>query len=935
MSTVEDEETEKLMEMLCRVAPVQATNMTARSVTIVWQSLDTSEASASGGPFPQIDASEFTYEIIVTESRHDVKHDSYRCQAVGVTNNLPIDKLKPSTDYSVRLRASLSERGLIGEPSRAIDFRTKSCQPDKPAAPRCSKKTKDSLTLTWKKPCDNGSSIIRYVLECAEQTTRNGEGQFRKIYDDLGDLYRVTKLTPSTTYKFRLCADNEFGRSPWSDVLIVQTGGAPPPQPQPPQLVEPAEASVIHLRWTKRPMDDTFTVQTDDPRNGHGYVPQTCTQECRASVTGLRPNDVYRFRLVASNADGDSRPSEPVELRTSVALPGAPGRPRIRDRPRPCSVRLMWEPSTNTGGDEILAYHAQLRHSAHSDWTEMYTGHECMCIVDNLQPGASYITRVAARNSAGIGEPSETQYIHMNAEPPGTCDTLEVVGKAKQTSVNLRWNEPSSSGGAEINEYELWWTDEGDQQPVNPVVKALTQREYQLTNLAPGRAYSCSVRACNSAGCGRWSMPVLMLHTAPAKTSAPIDLCATSTVTSTSVGLEWSPPLQVNGAGASEYKVYWTPAHNEATTDVAHFEHNFIVRTPSATVDKLVANTSYAFVVTAMNAVGESEPSNQLVCSTKPGVPDAPRRVTVEAVSTSTLRVRWQAPADNGQPLSAYAVHCVNDRLKCDEMLLSTDENSDDMTLDGLKPETPYRVRVRASNNIGHSAFSAVVMANTLPLPPPPPVLELVSTAHNCLKLRWTDVKPPTHDDESYTYTVEIPNKFGTFSPVYDGTSHSCKLPRLNEATMYDVRIRCISSHGGAGAWSDPPSVFTTTRTPPPPVKNAPRIQSLGEHSWQVEWTPLKNPMGVGDKLHYCLQIANANASPRHGATTQEDWSTVGDGVCMCHINIESHVGVRGRQSVVRSSRQDGAVAGKSARANRARFSEHRVQVCIATTHQS
>lgn len=47
---------------------IQILRVAAKEADIDWQELDTSEASAPGGPFPQIDASEFTYEIVLFES---------------------------------------------------------------------------------------------------------------------------------------------------------------------------------------------------------------------------------------------------------------------------------------------------------------------------------------------------------------------------------------------------------------------------------------------------------------------------------------------------------------------------------------------------------------------------------------------------------------------------------------------------------------------------------------------------------------------------------------------------------------------------------------------------------------------------------------------------------------------------------------------------
>lgn len=86
--------------------------------------MDTSEAAASGGPFPQIDASEFTYEIFVYEgqqtSRCIMQH---RCSFSVGSSNIPagtsslttatspqantlnnvfcLTRLKPATDYLV------------------------------------------------------------------------------------------------------------------------------------------------------------------------------------------------------------------------------------------------------------------------------------------------------------------------------------------------------------------------------------------------------------------------------------------------------------------------------------------------------------------------------------------------------------------------------------------------------------------------------------------------------------------------------------------------------------------------------------------------------------------------------------------------------------------------------------------------------------------
>ena len=64
----------------------------------------------------------------------------------------------------------------------------------------------------------------------------------------------MNKLQSSTTYKFRLIAENELGRSRPSEIVAFQTQGTAPPKPQPPGLKEAAK-STLHLVWSKRLSD--------------------------------------------------------------------------------------------------------------------------------------------------------------------------------------------------------------------------------------------------------------------------------------------------------------------------------------------------------------------------------------------------------------------------------------------------------------------------------------------------------------------------------------------------------------------------------------------------------------------------------------------------------------------------------------------------------
>lgn len=68
----------------------------------------------------------------------------------------------------------------------------------------------------------------------------------------------------------------------------------------------------------------------DDPMTGHGFLIACRTSDATCNIDNLRKNEPYSFKLVASNEDGDSVPSQPVTYNTAAALPQAPRKPQLK-----------------------------------------------------------------------------------------------------------------------------------------------------------------------------------------------------------------------------------------------------------------------------------------------------------------------------------------------------------------------------------------------------------------------------------------------------------------------------------------------------------------------------------------------------------------------------------------------------------------------------
>ena len=95
--------------------------------------------------------------------------------------------------------------------------------------------------------------------------------------------------------------------------------------------------------------------------------------------------------------------------------------------------------------------------------------------------------------------------------------------------------------------------------------------------------------------------------------------------------------------------------------------------------------------------------------------PSAPAIVSVEATSSSSICVQWNASKrDGGSPITGYVVeyHAASDPESPFETRVVR-HNVFFTTLDGLTPSTEYDVRVRAENAVGHSIPSTTMRTMT------------------------------------------------------------------------------------------------------------------------------------------------------------------------------------------------------------------------------
>ncbi len=133
---------------------------------------------------------------------------------------------------------------------------------------------------------------------------------------------------------------------------------------------------------------------------------------------------------------------------------------------------------------------------------------------------------------------------------------------------------------------------------------------------------------------------------------------------------------------------------------------------PSGTVTGLTNGTPYTFTVTATNAVGSSVASgpSSPVTPVEASPPDAPSNVDA-VVGDGEVTLTWDAPADNGLPITGYSVSTTNVAgPPLPYPIVSTTATS--ATIGGLANGEGYDFAVTASNAFGSGPGSTAVLAS-------------------------------------------------------------------------------------------------------------------------------------------------------------------------------------------------------------------------------
>jgi hypothetical protein len=181
------------------------------------------------------------------------------------------------------------------------------------------------------------------------------------------------------------------------------------------------------------------------------------------------------------------------------------------------------------------------------------------------------------------------------------------------------------------------------------------------------------------------------------------------------------------GASITSYNIYrsLTSGSEVYLTTIG----NILQFTDASVVDDQV----YFYQVTAVNAIGESAPSNEASAIT-PSVPDPPINVVANP-APGEISLSWTAPvSDGGAPITNYCIY--RGLTSGGAAYLTTIGNVLQFTDNSVVNSQTYFYLVSAANAVGEGAPSSEASATT-PSVPDPPTAPIASPTTGQITLTW------------------------------------------------------------------------------------------------------------------------------------------------------------------------------------------------------
>ncbi|XP_053721311.1 netrin receptor DCC isoform X5 [Synchiropus splendidus] len=674
---------------------------------------------------------------------------------------------------------------------------------------------------------------------------KNGEEVIPSDYFQIvdGSNLQILGLVKSDEGFYQCVAENSAGSSQAMAQLLLREPVSPSPGvalPSAPRDLVPVLVSSRFVRLSWRPPEETGgSVQTygiyysQDGVERERSVNVSEPESLELTVSNLKPEEGYSFRVIAYNDVGPGESSTPLRITTKPDLQ-VPNRVESfrADALSPTSVQVSWEPPAQPNGP-VVGYRLL--------WIETPSGKEQNVDVnglnykmEGLNKFTEYRVRVLAINRYGPGAASETVVVTTLSDVPSAAPqniTLEVV---LSRSVKVSWQPPPhGTHNGLISAYKIKYRKtgrRGDQEAIEP-----NNFWYLFTGLEKGSQYSFQVSAMTENGTG----PASDWYTAETPENDLDESQVPDQPSSlhvrplpNSIIMSWTPPLSPTILVRGYIIGYGVGSPYAETVRVDSKQRYY-------SIENLEPSSHYVISLKAFNNAGEGVPlyesavTRSLTDPIDPSeddlfhlfdkyptpMPDTstpmipPVGVQAVALSSDSVRVSW---ADNSmtknQKSSEVRYYSVKWKTSYSTSgkYKSADTTALSHTVTGLKPNTMYEFAVMVTKGRKSSTWSMTAHATTYEAAPSsaPKDLTVISREGRprAILISW---QPPMEANGRITgyilyYTLEknMPIDDWVMETI-GGDRLTHQVADLNLDTVYYFRIQAKNAKG-VGPLSDP-----------------------------------------------------------------------------------------------------------------------------------
>ncbi|KAJ8363132.1 hypothetical protein SKAU_G00119630 [Synaphobranchus kaupii] len=767
-----------------------------------------------------------------------------------------IEDLEEWTEYEVRVQAL---NGIGAGPwSQPVRGRTRESVPScGPSNVSSFATTSSSILVRWfevPEPDRNGL-ILGYKVVYKEKDS-DAPLQFWTVEGNATHSVQLSGLGKYVLYEIQVLAFTRIGDGMPSAPPILERTLDDVPGPPVGILFPEVRTTSVRLIWQSPAQPNgiilayQITYRLNSTNSNTAVVDVLNPSSRQYTVTGLKPESVYVFRITAHSRKGWGEAAEALVVTTEKrARPQPTSRPTIQQEDvQARSVLLSWEPGSD-GLSPVRYYTVQSRELPDSNWTvhSASVNHEASSyIVDRLKPFTSYQFRVKATNDIGDSEYSEeSEAITTLQDAPDEAPIILSVTPHTTTSVLIRWQPPSEERingillGFRVRYRELLYdrlrsfTVRHRKQPGcnlggAHLVRNLSEStltHYELDNLSKHKRYEIRLSVYNAVGEGPTSTPQ-EVFVGEAVPTAPPQNVAIQSATATQLDVTWDPPpLETQNGDIQGYKVYFWEFQRQNETERLR---TLFLPEGGVKLKNLTGYTTYMISVAPFNAAGDGPRSAATRGRTQQAAPSAPSFIHFSELTTTSVNVSWGEPVYPNGIIEGYRlVYEPCTPVDGVSKIVTVDVKGSApfwLKIKDLADGVTYNFRIRAKT----FTYGPQVESNITTGPgegaPGPPGDPFISRYGAALTIHWANGDPGQAPITRYVIEAR-PSDEGLWDILIkdipkEVTSYTFNMDILKQGVSYDFRVIGVNDYG----YGSP--------SPPSPSISAQKVAPFYEEWW-------------------------------------------------------------------------------------------------------